>query len=190
MSAGQSLSAHLLSNLPEHEDDERDADDYEEGGMPCSPKIVVSNEALNKVSGDASSQPSWWNENGVAWVVLPALLFLQFGAVFCMMSGAEATMTGLRWSDLGYGIVLFFGIIILYHKSIEDCKPTCTAVLIAPEILINIISGLVILDQLVAAFLFMLGSILSLAILVAVIRIQFRSRRRLQAAVQDKLDGS
>jgi hypothetical protein len=175
MSVGQTLSTHLPSNLPEHERDERDEDCYdeEEGRMPCSLRIVASDEELDEVSGDDSSPPSWWNENCVPWVILPALLFLQFkfGMAFCM-SGTKATTTGLRWSVVSYGMVLFFAIAIIYRQAVKDCKLTCTVVLLAPEIFIGIILGLVILDQLVAGFFFMLGSNLFLAFLVAAISIR------------------
>jgi hypothetical protein len=228
---GHTLSTPLLSNLLEHEGDECDADYYdeEEGCMSCPHKIAISNTESDEVSGDASIQPSWWNGNCVAWVVLYALLFLQLGMVLCM-SGAEATtMTGPHWPVVNYGIVslsfgianiyqevkedykltclvvllaaqiliiiilgdqsvateapvmmglcrslfiyvivVFVGNATLYRQAIKDCKLTGTAVLLAPEILIIIILGLVVLDQLTAAFLFMLVCIQFFTIVVAV----------------------
>jgi hypothetical protein len=194
MSVGQtslSTSIPLLSNLPHHESDERDAYYYDEdeGCMTCCLQIVVSSEDLDEVSvlDDSGQPPSWWNGNVVTcwcWVVLPALLFLQFlpallflqfkfGTGLCM-SGTEATlMIGLCWSGLSYVIVLFVVVATLYHQAIKDCKSvTCTVVILAPGMLLNIILGLAILDQLAAAFVFMLGSILFLGIVVAAIRIR------------------
>jgi surface polysaccharide O-acyltransferase-like enzyme len=168
---GQTLSTPLLSDLvPEQDGYVCDADYYdeEEGCTPCSLTVVVGTEELDEVSGDDSSQPSCWSN---CWDVLHAILFLQLGKVLCM-SGAEATATTcLHWTLVNYGIVLFFGIAIFYHKTVKDSKLTWTVVLLAPEILIMIIMGLLIFDQLVAAFLFMLGSIQCLAILLAVISI-------------------
>jgi hypothetical protein len=74
MTEGQTLSTPLLSSLLlDNECDEYDEDYYdeeeEEVCMPCSLKIVASNKELDGVSGDASSQPSWWNGNCVTWVV-------------------------------------------------------------------------------------------------------------------------
>jgi hypothetical protein len=172
---GQTLSTPLISNLLEREGDECGADccDEEEGCMPCHLQIVVSNDELDEISGDASSQPSWWNGNCAAWwVALHALLFLQLGTALCMSDAEATTAAGLHWPVVIYGSVLYLGISILYHKAVKNSKLTCLLVLLAPEILINIISGLVILDQSVAAFLFMLGSILCLAILVVVISIR------------------
>jgi hypothetical protein len=175
MSVGQTLSAPLLGNLPEHTCDGRDEDYYdeEEGCIPCSLKIAVSKEELDEVSRDDSSSLSRWNGRSVPWVILPALLLLQFkfGMAFCV-SGTKLTTTGRRWSVVGvvsYGMMLFFAIAIIYRQALKECKLTYTVVLLAPEIFISIILGLVILDQLVAAFLFMLGGILFLNSVVAAI---------------------
>jgi hypothetical protein len=184
---GQTLSTPLLSNLPEHEGDECEADYYddeieEEGCMPCFLKIVVSNEESDEVYGDDGSQPSWWNDDGVPWVALhalrllqlfPALLFLQFKFGAGFLSSTEATVTmGLCCSVLSYVIVMFVVIATLYRRAIKDYKLACTAVLLAPDIFINIILGLVILDHLVAAFLFVLGSVLFCTIITAAISIR------------------
>jgi hypothetical protein len=167
MSVGQTLSAPLLGNLPKHERDERDEDYYydeEAGCMPCSLRIVASNEELDEVSGDDSSSLSWWNGNSVPWVILPALLFLQFK--FGMAT------TGMYLLVVSSAIALFVLNAIIYRQAIKDCKLTCTVVLLAPEIFISIILGLVILDHLATAFLFMEGSILFLAISGAAITIR------------------
>jgi hypothetical protein len=174
MSLGQTLSTSLLSNLPEHEGDECDADsnDEEEGCMPCFLKIAVDNEELDEVSDDDSSPPSWWNANCRNWIVLHALFFSQL-CLGLHMSGTEGTVTmSLCWSVKSYVVVLFVAIATLYRQTIKCCKPTCTVVILAPEILIVIILGLVILGHLDAAFLFMLGSTMCLAILVAAMSIQ------------------
>jgi hypothetical protein len=172
MSAGQALSTPLLGSLPQHERDESDTDYYdeEEGCMPCS-----------RVSGDNdndNTQPSRWNDNCVAWVVLSALLSLQFGMVL-YMAGAKATTTtttttttGPRWTLMIYDIVLFVAIAMFYHRTVKAFKMTWTVVLVAPEILLNIILGLAMLDQLDAALVFMLCSILCLAVLTTVVSIR------------------
>jgi hypothetical protein len=166
LSDSMSLSTPLLSNLPKHEHDERHEDYYdeEEGRMPCSLRIVASNEELDEVSGDDSSPPSCWNDNSVPWVILPALLFLQFK--FGMAT------TGMYLLVVSSAIALFVLNAIIYRQAIKDCKLTCTVVLLAPEIFISIILGLVILDHLATAFLFMEGSILFLAISGAAITIR------------------
>jgi hypothetical protein len=67
---------------------------------------------------------------------------------------------------------LFATFAVFYKKTVNDCKLTYKVVLLAPEILMSIILGLAFLDQLVAAFLFMLGSIVCLAILAVAISIR------------------
>jgi hypothetical protein len=185
ISAGQTLSTPLRSNLPEHEGGECEADCYEEeeGRMPCPLKISISNEELDEISGGDNSQSSWWNDNFVAsyafllwqlgmitisneeldevsggdssqaswwndnFVALYAFLVWQLG-MGLYIAGTEATVTtGLCWSLVNCRIVLlFFGISILCHQAIKDCKMICTVVLLAPQILVIIILG----DQSVA----------------------------------------
>jgi hypothetical protein len=179
LSDSMSLSTPLLSNLPKHEHDERHEDYYdeEEGRMPCSLRIVASNEELDEVSGDDSSPPSCWNDNSVPWVILPALLFLQFK--FGMAT------TGMYLLVVSSAIALFVLNAIIYRQAIKDCKLTCTVVLLAPEIFISIILGLVILDHLATAFLFMEGSILFLAISGAAITIRSLDATRSSTEEED-----
>jgi hypothetical protein len=172
MSAGQALSTPLLSNLLEHEGDERDAEheyyDEEESCTQWSLTIVFVDD------DEESDEVSRRFDNCVAWFVFPALLFLQFGMAFCMSGKATTIQMGLwGWSVLSYVIFLFVVNAALYREAIKDYKLTWTgAVIVAPEIFINIILFLVIFDQLVAAFLFMLGSILFLTTVVAVVSIR------------------
>jgi hypothetical protein len=193
--AGQTLCAPLLRNVPEHER-AADYDEDEEGCMPYPLEIFVGNEELDEVSGDDSSQSSWWNENCVALVVLSGLLSVQFVAVFCMPGAEATTTTGPRWSVASYGIMLFVAVAIVYHKTVKDHKLACWVVVLAPEILTSIILGLVILDHLIAAFLFMLVSTLCLAILAEAISYRGLIATSIPAEedeckqLQDKLDGN
>jgi hypothetical protein len=266
--AGQTLSTPLLGNLPEHEGDECDADteyyDEEEVCLvPCSLKSVIDEEELDEVSGDDSTQSSWWNDRCVVWVIFVAcvvvyalitwklemLLYMcdtgatvtkdlcwsvvNCGTVLCFFCisiiynqtikdckmicaavllapqilvivflgdqsvATKATVTmGLCLSLLSYIFVLFVNIAIVYHKTVQDRKLTCWVVVLAPEILTSIILGLVILDQLDAALMFMLGSILCLAILVEAISNRGLIAKSSSAEedeckqLQDKLDES
>jgi hypothetical protein len=103
-------------------------------------------------------------------VVLLAAQILVIIVLGDQSVATEALVTTALCSSLFiYVIVVFVGNAALYRQAIKDCKQTCTVVLLAPEIFITIILGLVVLDQLVAAFLFMLGSILFFTIIVAAI---------------------
>ena len=97
-------------------------------------------------------------------IVIPALLFHQFGMAFCL-SPVEAT-TGLSWSVVNCSILLFFVSAHFFQQSARDCDLTSSAVLLLPEIIMDIILGLVIFNKVVAAFLFMPVSKLVLAVFV------------------------
>jgi hypothetical protein len=182
------LSTPLLSNLPQHESD---ADAYdEECCMPCSLKINVDDDKEEE-SDDDSSQCTWWCErfvnlvvleeesdddsddssqsvlwcdNFVTFVVLPALLFLSFGETF-YASSVDAH-TGLHWSAVNYSIAMFVVIATLYYRAVQDCKLTCWVVLVLPEILMDIILGLVLSGKVAPAFSLLLSSTLCLAVFV------------------------
>jgi hypothetical protein len=178
------LFIHLLSNHPKHESDNFAYD--EECCMPDSLKVNVSDEKEEE-SDDDSSQCTWWrdkfvnlvfleeesdddsdeNKQSTLWnfstlVVLPTLLFSSFGEAF-YLSSANAD-TGLRWSVVNYSIVMFVIIATLYRRAIQECKITYSVALLLPEILADIVLGLVLCGQVVPAFWFLLSSILCLAI--------------------------
>jgi hypothetical protein len=73
--------------------------------------------------------------------------------------------TGLSWSVVKW-IILFVTIAAIYRQTIKDCKPTCSAVVHSPEILLNIMLGLVLSDKIDVALLVLLVSILCLAVLL------------------------
>jgi hypothetical protein len=153
------LSTPLLGVLPDMDETECDYDDetFEGDEISCSISIVYKEDEQDTVNSEAFA-------NCVIWIVLPALLYLQFGMAFCL-SPVEAT-TGLSWSVVNYSIVLFVVTTFLFRQSARDCDLTGTAVLLLPEILMDIILGLVLFDKVVAAFLFMLVSMLVLAVFV------------------------
>jgi hypothetical protein len=98
-------------------------------------------------------------------LALPALLFLQFGISFYYLLPVDAT-TGLSWRVVNCSIIFFVLSAHLFRQSARDCNLTNSAVLLLPEILMDIILGLVLFDKVVVALLFMLVSILALAVFV------------------------
>jgi hypothetical protein len=190
-SGNNDLSAHLLSNdLPQHESDADGAYD-EECGMPCSLKINVDDDkeeesdydssqctwwcenSLNLVVlkeeadcyDDDSSESALWSDNFVDLVVLPALLFLSFGEAF-YMSSVDAD-TGLRWSVVNFSIVMFAVIATLYRQALYECKITCPVALLLPEILVDIVLGLVLCGHVVPAFWLLLSSIVCIFVVAS-----------------------
>jgi hypothetical protein len=188
MTSSYGLSTPLLRDLPQHESDADGAYD-EECCMPCSLEINVDDDkdeesdykssrcnggcdkfvnlvVLEEESdyyGDDSSEATSGCDNFVALVVLPALLFLSFGEAFYLTS-VDAD-TGLRWSVVNYTIVMFVVIATLYHQALHKCKITCPVALLLPEILMDIVLGLVLCSQVVPAFWLLLSSIVCLAVI-------------------------
>jgi hypothetical protein len=162
MTSTNDLSAPLLGNLTQHECDERDAEyDDKDGCISCSLKIGHDD---TEESEDSQSSSNDEETCFLSAFTLHVFLFVQFGMAFST-SPVEAT-TGLSWSVVNYSIILYAIISAIYRQAIKDCKPTCSTVVLLPEILIDIMLLLVLFNKVVAAFLVLLVSILCLAFLV------------------------
>jgi hypothetical protein len=182
-SAAQGLSTPLLGDEREQERDvgcyyvHDEVHDEELGGcLGCTVSIAFEDEDDDEQDGstcngkDDDDKVFSWFDHVVVWIILPSLLFLQFGMAF-YMSNVEA-VTGLRWSVVNYSIVLFVITAVLYRQAAVDCKWTSSFIVLLPEILMDIILGMVLFDKIVAAFLFMLISMLCLAMFVVVCSIR------------------
>jgi hypothetical protein len=118
MSAAEGLSEPLLGDSQQEReecgdnvdlhDEVREADEEHGGCLGCSVSIAFEDDddeaGSNGKNGQDGKVFSWF-DHVVVWIILPALLFLQFGMAF-YMSNVEA-VTGLRWSVVNYSIVLF-----------------------------------------------------------------------------------
>jgi hypothetical protein len=152
MTSTNDLSVSLLGNIPQHECDERDEEyDEEEGCLTC-------------FESDDSKSDSIEEDIFFFTFALHALLFLQFGMAFSTFP-VEAT-TGLSWSVVNYSIILFVITTTVYRQVAKDWKPTYSAVVLLPEILIDVMLLLILLNKVVTAFLFLLFSLLCLTFLV------------------------
>jgi hypothetical protein len=180
MSTAKELSEPLLGDSSQQQEtSERECDevhevDEEQGGcIGCTISMTFENGHYEDEQGrkdkDGKKVFSWF-DHVVVWIILPALLFLQFGMAF-YMSNVEA-VTGLRWSVVNYSIVLFVVTAVLYRQAAVDCKWTSSFIILLPEILMDVILGMVLFDKIVMAFLFMLISMLCLAMFVVVCSIR------------------
>jgi hypothetical protein len=177
MSAAEELSEPLLGGSQQEReracefdgnDEVHEEADEERGGcIGCT--ISIAFEDDDEEEGKDGKVFSWF-DHVVVWIILPALLFLQFGMAF-YMSNVEA-VTGLRWSVVNYSIVLFVVTAVLYRQAAVDCKWTSSFAILLPEILMDVILGMVLFDKIVMAFLFMLLSMLGLAMFVVVCSIR------------------
>jgi hypothetical protein len=85
-------------------------------------------------------------------------------------SPVEATI-GLRWSVVNCCIVLYSIIAALYRHSLIDSDISCLSTLLLPVTLTMNMLFLVLFDEVIAAFLLLLGSMLCLAAFTVAIRL-------------------
>jgi hypothetical protein len=153
------VSKPLLGNSPHHESDE------EQGCIP-SPLLtlaVVYDDDVEASCQEAAEDDSQWWGNFVSSVALPALLLLQFGMAF-FRTPVQGT-TGLPWSFVNFTIVMFVITAALYHRTVQDCQITCLVAHFLPEILMDIVLGLVLYGHVVPAFMLLASSTLCLPFL-------------------------
>lgn len=182
-SNNNNLSTPLIGHLPQHESES----DEEQGYMQCSSLMLAmvyadDEESYQKKVDDGCQ----WFNNFVILVVLPALLFLQFGISFT----AQDT-TGLEWSVVNSAIVMFVITAALYRQVVQDFKISCSVtVLLLPEILMNAVLGLVLCGQVVPAFaLLLISSMLCLFVFVVAssIRVLAVEKQCDEESVHDEL---
>jgi hypothetical protein len=160
------LSTPLIGNDPiDHYDRPQHERDEEQGYMPCSAlRMAMGYDEEEQPCHKAADANSWF-KNFVVMIILPSLLFLQFGIAFSD-SPVQGT-TGLPWSMVNSNIVLFVITAALYRQAVQDFQMTCSvALLLFPLILVDAILGLVLCGQVVPAFLVLISSILCLAFFV------------------------
>jgi hypothetical protein len=156
MTSTSGLATSLLGNIPHPECDEHNAEyDEEEGCMTC---CVDDDNLIDSNSGSFEEDMIFIS------LALHVLLFLQFGLAFSTFPIEAAT--GLSWSVVNYSIILYVITSTIYRQAAKDCKSTCSAVILLPEIFIDIMLLLVLFNKVVVAYLFLLGSMLCLAFLV------------------------
>ena len=127
--------------------------------------------------------------NFVVLIILPSLLFLQFGMAFSD-SPVQGT-TGLQWSVVNSNIVMFVITAALYRQAVQDFQMTCSvALLLLPEIVMVAILGLVLCGQVVPAFLVLTSSMLCLALFVVAngIRVLVVEKEWDEEPVHDELE--
>jgi len=124
-------------------------------------------------------------DNIIVWIVLPVLLFVQFAMAF--KTGGEALRQVLSWSVVNYSIVLFVITSWLYRSACRDCKLRNSILLLLPEIVVDVILGLVLFDKTVLGFMVMLSSMLGLALFVMLTSIHILCFKDKSSLSEDKL---
>ncbi|EEC48189.1 predicted protein [Phaeodactylum tricornutum CCAP 1055/1] len=101
----------------------------------------------------------------LGWIILPILLFVQFGLAFT--DEAQSTQD-LQWKIVNFSIALFVVTSWLFRHACRDINPSSLAIPLLPEMMMGIVLGLVLFGKVVLGFFFLLVSMLCLALFVAI----------------------
>jgi len=101
-----------------------------------------------------------WCDNLVVWIFLPALVMFQFGMAF-----VSNNSQGLNSSIVNYSIFSFVLTAALYRRSCQACHMTNTCLILLPEIMLNVILGLLLFNKVKEGYFLLLAGMLFLAVL-------------------------
>lgn len=101
----------------------------------------------------------------ILWVGLPTLLFSQFGMAFMMHDESTAT---LSWTIVNLSIILWVVTTWLFRHACNDSKIKTIFILLMPEILMDVVLGLVLFNRVALGFMVLLVSMLCLSSFVVV----------------------
>lgn len=136
-------------------------------------------EVLEEDGDDESS----CTESFIMWVILPTLLFSQFGMAFLMHDERTATMS---WTIVNLSIALFVITSWLYRHACKDANITTVAIVLLPEIVMDVVLGLVLFNQVALGFMVLLVNMLFLSTFVVIASASFLYCGRKANAVSDK----
>mmetsp|Transcript_10212 Transcript_10212/g.19599 ORF Transcript_10212/g.19599 Transcript_10212/m.19599 type:complete len:194 (+) Transcript_10212:90-671(+) len=105
------------------------------------------------------------SEDFIMWVILPTLLFSQFGMAFLMH---DVRTSSLSFTVVNISIVLFVVTAWLYRHACADVKIQTIALLLLPEILMDVVLGLVLFNRVELGFMVLLVSMLCLSSFVVI----------------------
>jgi hypothetical protein len=162
ISSTNDLSTPLLSNHQRKEDDAKDLKcDEEEGYMPRCLQTKYGEELQDSQSSSDQNEQSCYRCSLLLFVLLHFLILKTFGV-------ALYTSPIWLWLNCNIDLILFVIVAYLYKQVIKDCKPTCSAVVLLPELLQIIILSVMMFDKFEVALLLMSIGSLCLSLLTAV----------------------
>lgn len=183
----QALQAPLLGVKPDNELDQehhiRSADIAVLAASP--PPHLVKYEDADEVEEQDSScyrvfcteEDSYCYDVFIIWVVLPFLLFVQFGVAFL---AHDENTSNMSWSIVNVSIVLFALTVWLYRESCIDGKIESCLMVLLPEIILNTVLILILVNETPFAFYtLLLGmEILSVLAIIATVRFLYCTRHQ------------
>ncbi|CAB9497786.1 expressed unknown protein [Seminavis robusta] len=88
--------------------------------------------------------------------ILPCLLFIQFGVAYLTESPPQ-----IHWMIVNFGIACFIGTALIFRRAFNEPE---SLVALIPEVLIDVILGLILFEKTEIAAIVMFGSILSMGV--------------------------
>jgi len=116
-----------------------------------------------------------WCDSIMIWMVLPTLLWLDFGMAFLMLDDPDnnrhqnpVSSSCVNFKVVNLSLLMFVVSSYLYRKVVEECKVNCLFVVLLPEIVMDVVLAVILADKVIAAYLVLLFSILGLSMVVVV----------------------
>ena len=113
-----------------------------------------------EIEEEEEASSSFCSEDFIMWVILPTLLFSQFGMAFLMH---DVQTSSLSFAVVNVSIVLFVVTAWLYRHACADANVQTIALLLLPEILMDVVLGLVLFNRVELGFMVLLMSMLCLS---------------------------
>ena len=142
------------------------SDKQQELSTPLLEDIETAVAVEKPLDEDEYLESTCW-DHVILWFVLPSLLFVQFAISFLY---SDETPHHLQWSTVNWSIGLFVVASYLFRRTLQDhCvgQVTLDALLfLLPEIIMDVLLGMVLFGYVEAAFLTMVFSTVLLSFYV------------------------
>ena len=156
----------LIEPLLDLDDTEVSYDDADDD-IACSCTIQIGSDLDDDEDDEEVDETTvTCRDTTILLLLFPLLLMAQFGMVFANPV-ADASLT-VAWSTVNYVIVMFAVTSWLYRHTLADLQVSNIFLLVVPEVLLNVILGLVLWDNAAVGFLGLLVSLFALGLFVAI----------------------
>lgn len=136
---------------------------------------LISDSSMKKdinAANECTDDSSMMDNSFITWVLLPCLLFIQFGMPFYIHDKATAS---LSWSLVNFVIVLYVAAVWIYRQACLDSNIGSVIMLLLPELLMDIVLALILFNRVVLALAALLASTMLLSTFVIVTMIRYLS---------------
>lgn len=123
--------------------------------------IAVPSSLSESFDDDEEESGFSWAEFGESCLlaILPCLLFVQFGVAYVSEHPPQ-----IHWAIINTGIFAFIGSAVVFRRTFPDPE---SLVALVPEVLIDVILGLILFEKTEIAAAVMFGSIIGMGVVAA-----------------------